>query len=120
VLEGVAFALRDSLDLVRSLGGGQGAARVSGGGARSELWLRILSSVLQVPLERPQVEEGAAYGAAMLGGVAGGVWSTMEDAIAACVKVRATVEPDPDWVGTYKQQREHFQALYPAVRPLSP
>ena len=75
VLEGVAYGLRDSLDLLRELGvGARARARVSGGGARSELWLRILASVLELPLERPIVEEGAAYGAALLGGVAGGVW----------------------------------------------
>src|SRR6202035_3587347 len=61
VLEGVAFGLRDSLDLVRATG----AARVSGGGARSELWLRILASVLELPLQRVQIEEGAAFGAAL-------------------------------------------------------
>ena len=70
VLEGVACGLRDSFDLV---GGGE-RGRVSGGGARSELWLKIVASVLEVPLERLAVEEGAAYGAALLGGVAGGLW----------------------------------------------
>jgi xylulokinase len=68
VLEGVACGLRDSFDLV---GGGE-RGRVSGGGARSELWLQIVASVLEIPLERLAVEEGAAYGAALLGGVAGG------------------------------------------------
>ena len=87
VLEGVAYGLRDSLDLVRELGVAPERARVSGGGARSELWLRILASVLELPLERPVVEEGAAYGAALLGGVAGGVWPDAEAAVAACVQV---------------------------------
>jgi xylulokinase len=119
VLEGVAFGLRDSLDLVRSLGGEIDVARISGGGARSELWLRILASVLELPLEQPQVEEGAAYGAAMLGGVAGGVWSSAAEAVAACVTVRATVDPEPTWIAPYQAARERFRALYPAVRPLS-
>src|SRR5205085_11374792 len=70
VLEGVAFALRDSLELIREMGLKADAARISGGGARSELWLRIIASVLGLPLESTAVEEGAAYGAALLGGVA--------------------------------------------------
>jgi xylulokinase len=119
VLEGVAFGLRDSLDLVRSLGGEIELARISGGGARSELWLRILASVLELPLEQPRVEEGAAYGAAMLGGVAGGLWSSPAEAVAACVTVRATVDPEPSWIAPYQETRERFRALYPAVRPLS-
>src|SRR3954449_11453551 len=75
VLEGVAFGLRDSFDLLAELGMQPERGRVSGGGARSELWLRIVASVLGIPLERPVAEEGAAYGAALLGGVAGGGWA---------------------------------------------
>jgi xylulokinase len=116
VLEGVAYGLRDSLDLLRELGVAPERARVSGGGARSELWLRILASALELPLERPVVEEGAAYGAALLGGVAGGVWPDVESAVAACVSVRGEVEPDPAWVPAYTEGRERFRALYPALR----
>ena len=116
VLEGVAYGLRDSLDLLRELGVEPERARVSGGGARSELWLRILASVLELPLERPVVEEGAAYGAALLGGVAGGVWPDVESAVAACVRVRGEVEPEPEWVAAYAEGRERFRALYPALR----
>jgi xylulokinase len=119
VLEGVAFGMRGSLDLVRSLGGDLDVARISGGGARSELWLRILASVLELTLEQPQVEEGAAYGAALLGGVAGGLWSSADEAVRACVRARAKIEPDPDLVERYRAERARFEALYPAVRPLS-
>lgn len=116
VLEGVAHGLRDSLDLLRELGVEPERARVSGGGARSELWLRIIASALELPLERPVVEEGAAYGAALLGGVAGGVWDAPQDAVAATVRTRGEVEPDPAWVAAYAEQRERFRALYPALR----
>ena len=118
VLEGVAYGLRDSLDLLRELGVAPERARVSGGGARSELWLRIIASILELPLERPVVEEGAAYGAALLGGVAGGMWPDVQAAVAACVQVRGEVEPDPAWIGAYADGRERFRALYPALRPL--
>jgi xylulokinase len=120
VMEGVAFGLRDSLDLVRSLGVPVASARVSGGGARSELWLRILASVLDVPLERVQIEEGAAFGAALLGGAVGGVWRDPLEAVQACVRVSDAVEPVPGWVRVYGDVQERFRALYPAVRPFSP
>jgi xylulokinase len=116
VLEGVAYGLRDSLDLIRELGVEPERGRVSGGGARSELWLRIIASVLELPLERPVVEEGAAYGAALLGGVAGGTWPDVAAATAACVRVSGEVEPDPEWSRRYAEGRERFRALYPALR----
>jgi xylulokinase len=116
VLEGVAFGMRDAFDLVASLGGQAPVGRVSGGGAKSDLWLRILASVLELPLERVAVDEGAAYGAALLGGVAAGAWSNAEQAIAACVKVRGTVEPDPEWIEPYRDALERYRALYPALR----
>jgi xylulokinase len=116
VLEGVAFGLRDALDLVVDLGGPLSAGRVSGGGARSDLWLRIVASVLELPLERVAVEEGAAYGAALLGGVAGGAWSSAEEAVLACVRARDTVGPVAEWVEPYREARERFRALYPALR----
>ena len=119
VLEGVAFGLRDCLELV----GGEdltplGVGRASGGGARSDEWLRIVASVLELPVERLAVEEGAAYGAALLGGVAGGVWADAQEAVSACVRPRGRVEPEPAWVEAYRGQRERFRALYPALRDI--
>jgi xylulokinase len=96
VLEGVAYGLRDSLELLRELGVEAHAGRASGGGARSRLWLEIVSSVLGLPLELTAVEEGSAYGAALLGGVANGVFRAAAEAVAACVRVRETVEPNDE------------------------
>ena len=118
VLEGVAYGLRDCLELLRELGVRPEVGRVSGGGARSDLWLRIVASVLGIPLERTAVEEGAAYGAALLGGVAGGVFADVGEAVAACVRVRDVVEPEPEWRNAYDAGYERFRALYPALRPL--
>jgi xylulokinase len=118
VLEGVAYGLRDSLELLAGLGPRPDAGRVSGGGARSELWLRIVASVLGLPLERTAVEEGAAYGAALLAGVAGGVFPDVHEAVRACVAVREVVEPDPAWERVYAEGYEGFRSLYPALRPL--
>ena len=92
------------------------AGRVSGGGARSELWLQIVASVLGVPLERVAVNEGAAYGAALLGGVAGGVWSSVDEAVEACVGVRGVVEPVAEWAEIYGEGLQRYRALYPALR----
>jgi xylulokinase len=119
VLEGVAYGLRDSLDLLRELGVAPERGRVSGGGARSELWLRIVASVLELPLERPVVEEGAAYGAALLGGVAGGTWPDTAAAVAACVQTRGEVEPEPAWIAPYAEGRARFRALYPALHTVA-
>jgi xylulokinase len=116
VLEGVAFGLRDSLDLIAALGDLPDRGRVSGGGARSELWLRIIASVLELPLERTAVDEGAAFGAALLGGVAGGIWADPAEAVAAAVRPEGMVEPVPEWIEPYREQRETFRALYPALR----
>lgn len=118
VLEGVAYGLRDSLELLKELGVEPEAGRASGGGARSELWLEIVASVLGVPIERTAVEEGAAYGAALLGGVAAGVFADAEEAVAACVRVRDAVEPDPAWQSVYDGGYARFRALYPALRHL--
>src|SRR5947199_29252 len=84
VMEGVAYGLRDSLELLRELGVRADVGRVSGGGARSELWLRILASVLDLPLARATVEEGSAYGAALLRGVAAGALARVHEAISRC------------------------------------
>ena len=118
VLEGVAYGLRDSLELLRELGVAPEVGRASGGGARSELWLKIVASVLGVPIERTAVEEGAAYGAALLGGVAGGVFADAGEAVDACVRVRDAIEPDPEWQQVYDDGYRRFKALYPALRYL--
>jgi xylulokinase len=118
VLEGVAFGLRDSFDILRDLGIEVSGARVSGGGARSELWLRICASVLDVPIERMAVDEGSAFGAALLGGVAGGVFADVGEAVAATVRTTDLVEPDPAWCDAYAELLPRYRALYPALRDL--
>jgi xylulokinase len=114
VLEGVAFGLRDSLELLRKLGVDAAVGRVSGGGARSELWLRIVASVLRLPLERTAIEEGSAYGAALLAGVRAGTFADAADAVARCVRVRDRIEPEWDYEDAYRR----FRLLYPRLREL--
>jgi xylulokinase len=117
VLEGVAFGLRDSLELLRALGVAGDRGRASGGGARGRLWLEIVASVLGLPLELTVVEEGSAYGAAILGGVAGAVFTDVHDGVARCVRVRETIEPNPGWVAAYEELYRRYRALYPALEP---
>ena len=113
VLEGVAFALCDSLDLLRETGLEISAGRVSGGGARSRLWLRIVASALELPLERVAVDEGAAYGAALLAGVSAGEFSDVGDAVSACVETTELIEPEPEWVEVYRERRTTFRDPLP-------
>jgi len=115
VLEGVAFGLRDSLELLRALGVRADVARVSGGGARSELWLKIVASVLQLPLERTESEEGSAYGAALLAGVRAGVFADAADAVDRCVRVRDRIDPEWDYEDAYAR----FRHLYPTLKELA-
>ena len=118
MLEGVAFGLRDSLDLIAELGGTPTLGRVSGGGARSDLWLQIVASVLELPLERVAVDEGAAFGAAILGGRRGGSLARRRTPRSRRPSGRGErIEPVPEWVEVYREQRERFRALYPALRP---
>ena len=117
VLEGVAYGLRDSLELLRELGFAADIGRVSGGGARSTLWTEIVATVLGIPLERTAVDEGAAFGAALLAGVRSGLFADAHEAIASCVRVTGRVEPNAAWLAAYDEGYEKFRALYPALRP---
>ena len=118
VLEGVAYGLRDSLELLRALGVQPSVGRVSGGGSRSDLWLRIVASVLDLPLERTESDAGAAFGAALLAGVREGVFADAGEAVSRCVRVTGRIEPVAGWVDEYAAGYERFGQLYPALRPL--
>jgi xylulokinase len=118
VLEGVAFGLRDSFELMGQAGlAGVRQVRVSGGGARSALWRQILADVLQVELVTVNTNEGAAYGAALLAGVGAGVWPEVAAACAATVAVTGQVSPSAAQSERYQGLYTHYRALYPALRP---
>jgi xylulokinase len=117
VLEGVAFGLRDSLELLKGLGQEVSQVRASGGGARSTLWQQILADVFGVELVTINVTEGAAYGAALLAGVGAGVYPTVEDACRSAIRVTRRVEPIPDHVARYAEGYAVYRSLYPALKP---
>ncbi len=118
VLEGVAFALRDSLEVARSLGIAPERTRICGGGAKSPLWRRIIANVLNLKVDVLESEEGPAMGAAMLAAVSCGEYSDVKEIAGKVVKVVETVEPDPVLVEKYEKRYAQFKKLYPACRPL--
>ena len=116
VLEGVAFGLRDSLEVARSLGIRIDSSRICGGGAKSPLWRQIIAAVMNVKLEIIESEEGPGYGAAILAAVGCGTFESVERACEKLVKVVDTVEPDPELVQKYEEKYQKFKQLYPIMK----
>ncbi|WP_322152672.1 xylulokinase [Paratractidigestivibacter sp.] len=117
VLEGVAFAIRDSVEIARSLGVDVAASTVCGGGAKSPLWLQMLVNVLGIELRLPTTEQGPGYGGALLAAVAAGVYPDVAAACDAVISVRATVAPDPAVVAAYEARYQAWRQMYPALKP---
>ena len=118
VLEGVAFAIRDSFEVAKSLGIHIERSKVCGGGAKSPLWRKIFANVLNLPLDIPQTEEGPGYGGAMLAMVGCGLYGSVKDCADALVTVRETVRPDPEIAARYEKQYQRFRDIYPTLKPL--
>ena len=118
VLEGVAFALRDSVEVARGLGLAVNESKLCGGGARSPLWRTILANVLGLALAVPAVEEGPGYGAAMLAMVGAGAYPTAAVCANALVRVRETVHPESVLAALYEERYALYRRLYPAVKGL--
>jgi xylulokinase len=117
VLEGVAFGLRDSFELMRSVGLSDASeVRISGGGAASPVWRQIIADVLGVELRTVNTTEGAAFGAALLAGVGTGVWAAVTDAVNAVVRITGKTAPDELSVSRYRDVYEVFRSLYPALK----
>lgn len=120
VLEGVAFGLKDIFALMLEVGMRDvDQVRVSGGGAKSMLWRQILADVLDSELVTVNTTEGAAYGAALLAGVAAGVWSDVDTACAQTIRVSERISPDLANVSGYAEMYRQYQSLYPTLRPVS-
>ncbi|MBQ6395448.1 MAG: xylulokinase [Atopobiaceae bacterium] len=116
VLEGVAFAFRDSLEIARKQGIRVERSTVCGGGAASRLWLTMLASTLGITLEIPQTEQGPGYGGAMLAAVACGAFPSVEECARGLVKVRDTVEPDSELAAKLDARYAIWRGLYPALK----
>ena len=120
VLEGVAFAIRDSVEVARSLGVEISKSKICGGGAKSPLWKRIFANVLNCRLEIPVSEQGPGMGGAMLAMVACGAYKTVQDCCEALCGVAATVEPEATLVAKYEARYQQFRKIYPALKALYP
>ena len=118
VLEGVAFALRDSLEVAKSLGIRIERTKICGGGAKSPLWKKIIANVMNIKVDVIESEEGPALGGAMLAAVACGEYESVEAAAAKLVKVIDTVEPTPEIAARYEERYRQFKEIYPACKPL--
>jgi xylulokinase len=119
ILEGVAFSLRDTLTIFDEMSVPVETIRLGGGGARSRLWRQIQADVYGRAVEILAAEEGAAYGAALLAGVGGGVWPSADEACARAVRVAARVEPDAEVSSLMNARYTSFRALYPALRAVA-
>lgn len=118
VLEGVAFALRDSLEVARKLGIKIDRSKICGGGAKSPLWKKIIANVLNVKIDVIESEEGPALGGAMLAAVACKEFDSVEAAADAIVKITDTIEPDEKLVEAYNKKYNVFKQLYPQLKPI--
>ena len=116
VMEGVAFALKDCVEIAKQSGLDIPATRICGGGAKSPLWRKIIANVLGIPVEVPSIEEGPAYGGAMLAMVACGAYENVQHAANSILSVFEVVYPDADMVASYQEKYEKFTKFYPALK----
>ena len=118
VLEGVAFGLRDSLEVARSLGIELERTKICGGGAKSPLWKKMIANIMNLKVDVIESEEGPALGAAMLAAVGCGAYPDVETVAGKVVKVIDTIEPEPELVQKYEERYQEFRKIYPAVKEL--
>ena len=118
VLEGVAFGIRDSFEVARSLGINITKTKICGGGAKSPLWKKIMANVLGITVEVIESEEGPGYGGAILAAVGCGEYASVEEAADKLVKVVGTVEPDAELTAKYEEKYQKFRKIYPTVKCL--
>lgn len=118
VMEGVAFAIRDSVEVARSLGITIQSSKICGGGAKSSLWKTMIANILNVELECLESEQGPGMGGAMLAMVTCGEYASVQQACDQLVHVASTVKPDPELVEKYEKRYQQFKKIYPACKAL--
>jgi xylulokinase len=118
VLEGVAFSLKDCFTIIEEQGLKLEQVRATGGGAKSPLWRQIIADVLGVELVTTNAQEGPAFGAALLAGVASGIYSSVQQACEATIRIGERTLPQSDKLVAYARAYEQFRALYPALKPI--
>ncbi|MBQ0146787.1 MAG: xylulokinase [Lachnospiraceae bacterium] len=118
VFEGVAFAIRDSFEVAKSLGIKIERSNICGGGAKSPLWRKIFANVLGIPLDMVKTEQGPGYGAVILAMVGCGQYPSVQAACDDLVEVASTTEPDPEITARYEKAYSKFRQIYPALKPV--
>ncbi|MBR5262069.1 MAG: xylulokinase, partial [Oscillospiraceae bacterium] len=118
VLEGVAFATRDSVEIARSLGIEISSSKICGGGAKSPLWKKIMANVLNVELQCLESEQGPGMGGAMLAMVACGEYESVAAACEKLVNIASVVKPDPELTARYEERYAKFRQIYPTCKGL--
>ena len=118
VLEGVAFAIKDNLEIIKEFGIDVKASCLCGGGAKSRLWRAILANVLDIELNIPVTEQGPGYGSAILAMVGAGEFENVSCAADRFFKIKETVKPDRELVALYADRYEKYRKIYPAVKEL--
>ena len=116
VFEGVTFALRDSLEVARSLGIKIEKTMICGGGAKSPLWKRLVANILNVEVDVPMSEEGPGFGAAILAAVGCGEYESVEKAAKSIIKIKEKIKPEADLVVKYEEKYQKFKRIYPALK----
>jgi len=119
ILEGVAYSLRDSLEIFRELGIPLEQIRASGGGSRSFLWRQIQADIYAKELVTLRTSEGSALGAALLAGVGAKIYKSVEESAEKAIQVKESVAPKPESVAAYEKYYQVYRGLYPAVRDFS-
>ena len=120
VLEGVAFAIRDMVEVARDLGVVIDSSKVCGGGAKSSLWKKMIANILNAELQCLESEQGPGMGGAMLAMVACGEYGSVQEACDKLVNIASTVKPEPELVAKYEARYQQFKKIYPAVKALFP
>ena len=118
VLEGVGFALRDTLEVAKTLGLNPKKARIFGGGAKNKMWLSMLANILDITLQELNIDEGPAYGAAILAGVGVGAFASIDEACNEFIKTTNSIEPNAQEVALYNDKYAKFAKIYPTLKEL--
>ena len=118
VLEGVVFALRDSLEVAKSLGLDIKKTKICGGGAKSSLWCRIVANILNIQVELLENEEGPALGGAILAAVACEKYASAEEAAKQLIRIKTVIEPEKELAAKYDEKYKAFKQFYPALKDI--
>jgi len=118
IVEGITFALKESFDLIQNLGSDITSIRVTGGGAKSDIWSQMIANIFNKKVERVVVEEGPAFGGAITAMVGCGKYASVADACKHIVKIRDSFNPEIDKISLYERKYQNYKMIYPQIKGL--